>query len=58
VTVCRGKGQKDRRVMLPEAVREDLSEHLGTRLPRICSKPATTFEQCRSYWVMRTSAPR
>ena len=28
VTVRRGKGQKDRRVMLPQAVRKDLSEHL------------------------------
>lgn len=28
VTVRRGKGQKDRRVMLPQAVRKELSEHL------------------------------
>ncbi len=28
VTVRRGKGQKDRRVMLPQAVRSDLSQHL------------------------------
>lgn len=27
VTVRRGKGQKDRRVMLPQAVRKELSEH-------------------------------
>jgi integron integrase len=28
ITVRRGKGQKDRRVMLPDAVREDLAKHL------------------------------
>jgi hypothetical protein len=28
ITVRRGKGQKDRRVMLPERVREDLRRHL------------------------------
>jgi len=28
ITVRRGKGQKDRRVMLPEAVREPLQRHL------------------------------
>jgi len=30
ITVRRGKGQKDRRVMLPEAVRSLLASHLGT----------------------------
>lgn len=30
ITVRRGKGQKDRRVMLPEAVREVLRAHLAT----------------------------
>jgi integrase len=30
ITVRRGKGQKDRRVMLPEAVRSPLASHLGT----------------------------
>jgi len=29
ITVRRGKGRKDRRVMLPEAVREALARHLG-----------------------------
>jgi integron integrase len=29
ITVRRGKGRKDRRVMLPEAVREPLARHLG-----------------------------
>jgi integrase len=28
ITVRRGKGQKDRRVMLPDAVVEDLRRHL------------------------------
>jgi len=29
ITVRRGKGQKDRRVMLPDVVREPLARHLG-----------------------------
>jgi integrase len=33
ITVRRGKGQKDRRVMLPESVREPLRQHLESVRP-------------------------
>ena len=40
VTVRRGKGQKDRRVMLPQAVRKDLSEHLESVIQRAVTAAA------------------
>jgi integrase len=43
ITVRRGKGQKDRRVMLPDAVRKTLEERLGGSVGSIMriSQPAT-----------------
>jgi site-specific recombinase XerD len=66
IVVCRGKGQKDRRTMLPVVVEARLIAHLkkvkqqherdAIRLRRICLRTGTTSGRCRSCSGMPMSA--